>query len=68
VASTKWEIENLRTSDGWNALLNKVCCFCEKHDILVIEMDKDYVNPKKARQNTCISNEHHYRIDCFLLF
>jgi hypothetical protein len=38
------------------------CCFCEKHDIIVIEMDKDYVNPKKARQRTCISNEHHYRI------
>jgi hypothetical protein len=65
VASTKREIENLRTSDGWNALLNKVCCFCEKHDIIVIEMDKDYVNPKKARQRTGISNEHHYRIDCF---
>jgi hypothetical protein len=48
VASTKREIENLRTSDGWNALLNKVCCFCEKHDIIVIEMDKDYMNPKKA--------------------
>lgn len=65
VASTKRELENLRTHDGWTSLLDKVCCFCEKHDIIVLEMEKDYVNPKKPRQRTCLSNEHHYRIDCF---
>lgn len=65
VASVKRELEKLRTNDGWNSLLDKVRCFCEKHDIVVIEMEKDYVNPKKPRQKTGISNEHHYRIDCF---
>lgn len=65
VASTKRQLEKLRTNDGWVSLLDKVCRFCEKNDILVIEMDKDYVNPKKPRQRTGINNEHHYRIDCF---
>ncbi|KAJ1276189.1 hypothetical protein BS78_05G195100 [Paspalum vaginatum] len=65
VASTKRELEKLRSNDGWDSLIHKVCSFCEKHDIQVIEMEKDYVNPKKPRQRTSINNEHHYRIDCF---
>jgi hypothetical protein len=59
VASTKRGLEKLRTNDGWVSVLKKVHHFCEKHDISVIEMGNDYVNPKKPRQNTRISNEHH---------
>lgn len=55
----------LRTDDGWDYLLKKVYLFCEKHDISVMDMEKDYVNPKKPRQRTGINNEHHYRVDCF---
>jgi hypothetical protein len=65
VDSTKRELENLRTNEGWNSLMEKVTCFCEKYDISIVDMEIDYVNPKKPRQKTGISNEHHYRVDCF---
>jgi hypothetical protein len=28
-------------------------------------MEEAYINPKKKRQNTGITNQHHYQIDCF---
>jgi hypothetical protein len=65
VESTKRELENLRTNEGWNSLMEKVTCFCEKYDISIVDMEIDYVNPKKPRQKTGINNEHHYRVDCF---
>ncbi|VAI41896.1 unnamed protein product [Triticum turgidum subsp. durum] len=65
VESTKRELEKLRTNEGWDSLMKKVCCFCEKHDIPVLDMEDAYVNPKKPRQKTGISNEHYYCVDCF---
>ncbi|VAI26333.1 unnamed protein product [Triticum turgidum subsp. durum] len=65
VESTKRELEKLRTNEGWDSLMKKVCCFCEKHDIPLLDMEDAYVNPKKPRQKTGISNEHYYRVDCF---
>ncbi|KAI5010448.1 hypothetical protein ZWY2020_012585, partial [Hordeum vulgare] len=32
-----------------------------------MQMENDYVNPKKTRQRTGINNEHHYRVDCFFV-
>lgn len=63
--STKRKLEKLRTNEGWDSLMKKVCCFCEKHDIPVLDMEDAYVNPKKPRQKTSINNEHYYRVDCF---
>uniref|UniRef100_A0ACD5UQE5 Uncharacterized protein n=1 Tax=Avena sativa TaxID=4498 RepID=A0ACD5UQE5_AVESA len=65
VESTKRELEKLRTNEGWNSLMEKVSRFCEKHDISILDMKSDYVNPKKPRQKTGINNEHQYRVDCF---
>ena len=65
VESTKRELVKLRSEHGWNDLIDNVHSFCEKNDILVMDMENDYVNPKKIRQRTGINNEHHYRIDCF---
>ncbi|KAM3299486.1 hypothetical protein ACQJBY_040799 [Aegilops geniculata] len=65
VESTTRELEKLRTNEGWDSLMKKVCCFCEKHDIPVLDMEDAYVNPKKPRQKIGISNEHYYRVDCF---
>jgi hypothetical protein len=28
-------------------------------------MEDPYVNPKKPRQKTGITNKHHYQVDCF---
>ena len=65
VESTKRELEKLRTNEGWDSLMRKVYCFCEKHDIPVLDMEDAYVNPKKPRQKTGINNEHYYCVDCF---
>jgi hypothetical protein len=67
VQSTKRELEKLRSQEGWESLLSKVHCFCHKHDISMMNMEDDYVNPKKPRQRTGINNEHHYRVDCFFV-
>jgi hypothetical protein len=65
VESIKRELMKLRSEQGWNSLLKKVCLFCETYDISAMDMKKDYINPKKPRQKTGIDNEHHYRVDCF---
>lgn len=65
VASTKRELEKLRTDEGWHSLLNEVYLFSGEYDISVLDMEKDYINSRKPRQKTGITNEHHYRIDCF---
>ena len=65
VESAKRELDKLRSEHGWNSLLSKVCSFCNKNDISVMDMEKEYVNPKKPRQRTGINNEHHYRVDYF---
>ncbi|XP_037433105.1 uncharacterized protein LOC119300157 [Triticum dicoccoides] len=65
VESAKRELDKLRSEHGWNPLLSKVCSFCNKNDISVMDMEKEYANPKKPRQRTGINNEHHYRVDCF---
>ena len=65
VESVKRELDKLRSQHGWNTLLSKVCSFCDKNDISVVDMEKEYVNPKKPRQRTGINNEHHYRVDFF---
>lgn len=41
VESTKRELDKLRADDGWDYLLKKVYLFCEKHDISVMDMEKD---------------------------
>uniref|UniRef100_A0A8R7PKC4 HAT C-terminal dimerisation domain-containing protein n=1 Tax=Triticum urartu TaxID=4572 RepID=A0A8R7PKC4_TRIUA len=46
-------------------MLGDVHVFCEKHDIVELDMEEAYVNPKKRRQVTGITNKHHYQADCF---
>jgi hypothetical protein len=51
--------------NGWDSLLSDVHEFCEKHDIVMLEMEEAYVNPNKKWQKTGITNQHHYHVDCF---
>ena len=46
-------------------MVGEVHVFCEKHDIIEFDMEEAYVNPKKRRQITGITNKHHYQVDCF---
>jgi hypothetical protein len=64
VKSTRRHLVDLR-ENGWDSVLCDVHAFCEKHDIIMLEMEEAYINPKKKRQNTRITNQHHYQVDCF---
>jgi hypothetical protein len=60
VESTKRELQKVRSEHAWNGIPNKVRSSCEKNDVLVTDMENDYVNPKKIRQRTRINNDYHY--------
>uniref|UniRef100_A0A0A9GZJ4 HAT C-terminal dimerisation domain-containing protein n=1 Tax=Arundo donax TaxID=35708 RepID=A0A0A9GZJ4_ARUDO len=64
VNSTKSLLGELRRH-GWQSMLGEAYAFCDKHDLSKLEMGDDYVNPKKPRQKTGITNQHHYEVDCF---
>ena len=64
VNSTKASLNDLRRN-GWESVLHEAYVFCDKHDISKLEMEDQYVNPKKPRQKTGITNRHHYEVDCF---
>jgi hypothetical protein len=64
VKSTRIVLNELREG-GWESLLVEVHDFCEKHDIEELDMEQAYVNPKKRRHATGITNKHHYQVDCF---
>ncbi|AEE77626.1 General transcription factor 2-related zinc finger protein [Arabidopsis thaliana] len=51
--------------DGWNSLMIKISSFCEKHDIEKLNMDEDFVDSRKQRKKTGITNMHHYKIYSF---
>jgi hypothetical protein len=51
--------------NGWDLILSEAYAFCDKHDLSKLEMGEEYVNPKKPRQKTGITNKHHYQVDCF---
>jgi len=62
--STRLHLCNLRR-DGWGNLLDEVNEFCEMHDIARLEMEDAYIDPKKSRKASGITNKHHYEVDCF---
>uniref|UniRef100_A0A8R7VAZ0 Zinc finger MYM-type protein 1 n=1 Tax=Triticum urartu TaxID=4572 RepID=A0A8R7VAZ0_TRIUA len=64
VQSTKDTLNDLRRN-GWESVLGEAYAFGDKHEISKLEMEEQYVNPKKPRQKTGITNKHHYEMDCF---
>ncbi|EOA33131.1 hypothetical protein CARUB_v10016470mg [Capsella rubella] len=64
VESTKRELQKLR-DDGWDSLMNKVSSFCEKHNAELLVMEDVFVDPRKPRRKTNITNLHHYKVNCF---
>uniref|UniRef100_J3KTX9 Uncharacterized protein n=1 Tax=Oryza brachyantha TaxID=4533 RepID=J3KTX9_ORYBR len=64
VRSTRGHLDELRR-DGWEKLEADVYTFCDKYDIIKLEMEEVYINPKRPRQKTGITNKHHYEVDCF---
>ncbi|EOA31908.1 hypothetical protein CARUB_v10015137mg [Capsella rubella] len=63
VKSTKRQLQLFR-DDGWNSLMTKVSLFCEKHETEKVEMEADFVDSKRRRKKSGISNMHNYKVNC----
>jgi hypothetical protein len=46
-------------------ILEEVYDFCDKNDITREEMENAYIDSKRRRKKSGITNKHHYQIDCF---
>ncbi|XP_074265702.1 uncharacterized protein LOC141588147 [Silene latifolia] len=66
VSTTKSLIQSLR-EDRWKDFVEEVNLFCQKHDILVPEMDAIYIARKgrARRQQDQNTVEHHFHVDVF---
>ncbi|KAG2559180.1 hypothetical protein PVAP13_8NG295552 [Panicum virgatum] len=54
-----------KNQDIWEKLIDDVYEFCEKNDIAKLKMEDEYIDPKKRRHKSGITNKHYYQIDCF---
>ncbi|RIA04130.1 hypothetical protein BRARA_K01668 [Brassica rapa] len=64
VESTKRELQRVR-DDGWDSLMLTVSSFCKKHDTEMLNMDEGFIDSRKPRKKTNITNMHHYKVNCF---
>ena len=39
--------------------------FCEKHETKMLNMEESFINFRRPRKNTNITNLHHYKVNCF---
>ncbi|KAL8192282.1 hypothetical protein R6Q57_027949 [Mikania cordata] len=45
--------------EGFNEFFDKVIIFYEKHELEVVNMNEEYINPKSSRQKTNITYRHY---------
>ncbi|XP_021306313.1 uncharacterized protein LOC8155504 [Sorghum bicolor] len=64
VRATRCQLDELRR-EKWEKLIDDVYGFCEKKDISKLEMEDEYIDPKKRRHKSGITNKHYYQVDCF---
>ncbi|XP_070030746.1 uncharacterized protein [Nicotiana sylvestris] len=60
----KKRLQMMRETE-WDSLLDEVCSFCSKHDILILKMDKDYTLGKSKRKRSKVSYLHHFLVEVF---
>ncbi|KAI5328628.1 hypothetical protein L3X38_028025 [Prunus dulcis] len=66
VKSCKEKLHWMR-NNGFDALVEEVSLFCDKHHIDVPTMDEAFVLPGRSRRNAPIkTNRHHYRVELFI--
>ena len=66
VSTTKILLQKLR-DEGWEPLLDQVVCFCEKHSILVPDMNQAYRYViRSCRNKDNVTTDHHYRVELFI--
>ncbi|XP_018455197.1 uncharacterized protein LOC130496927 [Raphanus sativus] len=64
VESTKRQLQKLR-DEGWDDFVAEVYSFSEKNNTEVPNMDEDFVDSRRPRRKTGITNLHHYKVECF---
>jgi hypothetical protein len=66
VSVAKNRMQELRT-DGWNAFLQRLILFCNKHDINVLAMDDNYMSfGRSARFVPIQTNDDHFRREVYI--
>nr|KAJ0200600.1 hypothetical protein LSAT_V11C600302880 [Lactuca sativa] len=46
-------------------LLENVTLFCDKHDVIIVNMEDEYYNGFSRRRGSQVNNLHHYHVDVF---
>ena len=64
VKVSKQRLQMMR-DDGWDALVAEVSSFCEKHDIIIPNMDEIYIARGRSRRGEKVTNLHRYRVELF---
>ena len=64
VKSTKQQLCKLR-ENGWDSVIGKVNSFCEKNNTELLIMEEEFVDPKRPRKRSNITNLHYYQVECF---
>ncbi|KAL9675399.1 hypothetical protein QQ045_003601 [Rhodiola kirilowii] len=64
VASTKRHLQTIRDFE-WDSLMATVYSFCEQYDIQILKMEEEYVDARRPRKKTNITNLQHLQVDCF---
>jgi hypothetical protein len=64
VKATKFQFDEVRR-EKWGEILDDVHNFCDKNDIGKLEMEVEYIVPKKRRHKSGITNQHYYQVHCF---
>ncbi|XP_008232717.2 PREDICTED: zinc finger MYM-type protein 1-like [Prunus mume] len=66
VKSCKEKLHWMR-NNGFDALVEEVSSFCDKHHIDVPNMDETFILPGRSRRNAPIkTNRHHYSVELFI--
>ncbi|XP_016481257.1 uncharacterized protein LOC107802302 [Nicotiana tabacum] len=60
----KKRLQMMRETE-WNSLLDEVCSFCSKYDILIPKMDEDYTLGKSKCKRFEVTYLHHFRVEVF---
>ncbi|CAL9006431.1 unnamed protein product [Prunus brigantina] len=66
VKSCKEKLHWMR-NNGFDALVDEISSFCDKHHIDVPNMEEAFILPERSRRNAPIkTNHHHYRVELFI--
>ncbi|KAH0767865.1 hypothetical protein KY285_003736 [Solanum tuberosum] len=64
LALTKQRLQNMRDNE-FESLMDDVSSFCDKHDIVIPEMDASYFPGKSKRKALDVTYSHHLRVEIF---